>query len=543
MSWNREARTSEPRLRVRLRVEQDGLRVGWRLTGVSLEAGEVLARLPLSIAGGPTIELSGSELSASDDQGRFPLVAADHDDEEGVPVRGWTAERACVGSITVDYLARPNDAEPLAATPPLELRREGGGLSGALKCFLVLPPGPENLTFELRWENPSTDDSSAGWMSVTSLGEGNGEDGDLVGQGLERLGDTYIMCGDLAQRRLRDGQMSIWWLTPPGIDVPAFMDRLGETYQLMSEAFDVPTHPYRVFFRSHPHRGMNGSAHPASFVMALNPEKPLDPSRIYETIAHELAHEWLRLDGPEEEVRWFNEGAADYYSLVLPHRAGLLEEDAFLQAVNLEARTGYANPRRHLTMGEAEPLFFSDFFAHWLPYTRGMFYLADLDARIRDATSGARSVDDVVVEVTRRRRGGERIGIHEWCATVDRAVPGEERRMLDSLVFTGDGRPASDAFGPRFEMIQGHAPSLDLGFDPVTLIKRRVKGLVPGGLADHAGLREGDTVELPSFHEALALDVNDVMTIGVTRDGQTHQVTIPLGGHALQVPHWRTTTI
>jgi predicted metalloprotease with PDZ domain len=525
-----------------LRLEQDGLRVGWRLTGVRVKAGEVFARLPLSIAGGPTIELSGTELSASDDQGRFPLVAADHDDEEGVPVRSWVAERASVGSITVDYLARPNDAEPLAATPPLELRRESGGLSGALKCFLVLPPGPENLTFELRWENPSTDDRSPGWMSVTSLGEGNGEDGDLVGRGLERLGDTYMMCGELAQRHRRDGQMSIWWLTPPGIDVSAFMDRLAETYKLMCQTFDVPTHPYRVFFRSHPHRGLNGSAHPASFVMAVNPEKPLDPSKIYETIAHELVHEWLHLDGPEEEARWFNEGAADYYSLVLPHRSGLLEEDAFLHAVNLEARTGYANPRRHLTMGEAEPLFFSDFFAHWLPYTRGMFYLADLDARIREATSGARSVDDVVVEVTRRRREGERIGIHEWCATVDRTVPGDERPMLDSLVFTGDGRPASNAFGPRFEMIQGHAPSLELGFDPLTLIRRRVTGLVPGGLADHAGLREGDTVELPSFHEAVALDVNDVMAIGVTRDGQTHQVTIPLGGHAIPVPQWQSTT-
>jgi S1-C subfamily serine protease len=187
-------------------------------------------------------------------------------------------------------------------------------------------------------------------------------------------------------------------------------------------------------------------------------------------------------------------------------------------------------------------LFFSDFYAHWLPYTRGMFYLADLNARLSDGTSGADSVDEIVVEVTRRRRNGERVGIREWCAIIERSLPGDESRRLDALVLTGDGRPTPGAFGARFEMIQVQVPSLDLGFDPVTLIKGRVTGLVPGGLADRAGLREGETVELPSFHEALALDVNDVMTIGVTRDGQTHHVTVQLDGHAVSIPQWRSTT-
>ncbi len=489
---------AQQHLSVRFRVEPDGLRVGWRLTGVDVEAGEVVARLPSSIAGAPSIELSEAELATSDDHGRLEVVASDHDDEEGVPVREWAARRASAGAIIVDYLARPHEAEPLAATPPLELRREAGGLSGALKCFLVLPPRPEDLTFELRWEDVRAEADSSDWMAVTSWGEGTGENGDVRGRGLERLGDTYMMCGDLAERHLRDGQMSIWWLTPPGIDVAAFMERLGQTYRAMSDTFDVPAHPFRAFFRPHPHRGLNGSAHPASFVMAVNPEKPLDPTKIYETLAHELVHEWLRLDGPEEEVRWFNEGAADYYSLVVPLRAGLIAEEAFLQAVNLEARVGYANPRRHLTMDEAEPLFFSDFFAHWLPYTRGMFYLADLDARLDAATSGKRSVDDIVVEATRRRRDGERIGVHEWCTIVEGTLAGDERRRLDSLVFVGGGRPAPTAFGRRFEMIEVRVPSLDLGFDPVTLISGRVTGLVPGGPADVAGLTEGDTVELPS---------------------------------------------
>ena len=540
MSGSDQAALGRPLLRVTLGVEPDGLRVVWRLSGVRFRTGERVARLPLSVAGGPTIELPGAALAAWDDAGPLPLAVADQEREDGVAERGWWTQRDSVGGVTVEYLATPNDAEPLAATPPLELRREGGGFSGALKCFVVLPDAAEDLTFELSWDDASLADTAGAWTVVTSLGEVSGDGGDVVGTGLERLGDTYLMCGDLTGRGLREGQLSVWWLTPPGLDVAAFTARLAETYAVMAEAFDAPPHPFRVFFRPHPHRGLNASAHPASFVIGMNPGEPAPESSLFRTLAHELVHEWLHLDGPEGEVRWFVEGAADYYSLVLPLRAGLLDDAGFLQAINVQARTCYANPRRHLTMAEIERLFYSDFFASRLPYGRGAFYLADLDARLRAATSGERSVDDVVVEVTSRRRDGVWIGLREWCAVVEQSVPGDERQVLDALVFTGAGRPAPTSFAPRFEMLETEVPNLDLGFDPLTFATRRVSGLVAGGPAERAGLREGDQVELPTFQEALALTPDDALTVGVVRDGRPDRISLALDGHTISVPQWRT---
>ncbi len=525
-------------LRVTLGVDSDGLRVVWRLDGVQFDAGQPFAQLPLSIAGAPTIELHGEALAAADDAGPLRLVSSVEDDAYGETVSRWRVERASVGPVEVSYLARHIVEEPRSATPPLELRREGIGFSGAAKCFLVLPPGPEDLTFELRWEQPSGGDAAENWMTVSSLGEGSGSDGELAGMGLELLGDTYVMCGDLAERYHRDGQMSTWWLTPPGFDVKAFTAQLGRTYEVMSKAFDAPAHPYRVFLRAHPHRGANASAHPASFVMAMNPANPLDEPKLYETLAHELVHEWLRLDGPDEEVTWFVEGAADYYSLVLPLREGIIDEDAFLHAINLESRTGYGSPRRHLTLQEASHLFLPDFLAHSLPYVRGMFYLSDLDARLRDATSGNQSVDDIVRDVVRRRRDGERVGIREWCARVQEVLRGDELQVLEALVFTGVGRPRRGSFAPGFEMTEVHVPVLDVGFDASTFITRRVQGLVPSGPAERAGLTEGDGVDLPSYTEALALNADDVLNIRVTRDGDTSLVTIPLAGQTTPVPQW-----
>ncbi|WP_460526548.1 hypothetical protein [Flindersiella endophytica] len=501
-----------------------------------VNAGEPLGQLPLSIAGAPTLQLEDGAVSATDEGGPVPLAAQTIDGEGGEPQRCWCVERSTVGPVEVSYLAEPVIAEPRPATPPLELRGEGVGLSGALKCFLVLPPAPEDLTFELRWDRPAGRDGVPGsWMAVSSLGE---SDSGLTGTGLELLGDTYVMCGDLTGHHHRDGELSTWWLTAPGIDVEAFATRLGRTYQVMSEAFGAPAHPYRVFLRTHPHRGVNASAHPASFVMAMNPANPPDEASLYETIAHELVHEWLRLDGPAEDVTWFVEGAADYYSLVLPFREGMLEEEAFLGAVNLEARECYANPRRDLTIREAQQQFFSDFLAHRLPYARGMFYLADLDERLRRATSDRQSVDDIVRAVVRRRRTGERVGVQEWCASVEDVLPGAEMPILDALVLTGGEVAGKDCFGPRFESKEVQVPVLDVGFDPSTFLTRRVRGLVPGGAADRAGLREGETIDLPRYPEIVRLNAGDVLDIGVSRDGETTRIAIPLTGETARVPQW-----
>jgi predicted metalloprotease with PDZ domain len=290
-------------LQVALGLDREVVSVAWQLQGVALLPGKTLAQLPLTIAGAPTLQVDKA-VAAFDRHGLIPLSPSVTHDEDGEPSRHWTVDRATVGAIQMSYLAEPVTEEPKAATPPLELRREGVGLSGALKCFLLLPPGPEDLSFEVRWSHLAAASEGDGeWIVATSLGEVDSRGGtQLTGTGLERLGDTYVMCGNLADHHHRNGQVSTWWLTDPGVDVEAFTVQLGTTYQVMTQAFDVPAEPYRVFMRSQPHLGASASAHPASFVIAMNPATPLEPASLYETVAHELVHEWLQLDGPTEEV-------------------------------------------------------------------------------------------------------------------------------------------------------------------------------------------------------------------------------------------------
>ena len=168
------------------------------------------------------------DVKATDVRGQVPLVTGLAEDDEGEEVRRWGVTRSTYGPIEVSYLA-----EPVAEEPRLQLHRSNFAAKATAsrepsRCFLVLPPGPEDLTFELRWSRPVAGErSSERWMAVCSLGEGDGRDGELAGTGLELLGDTYVMCGDLADHHHRDGLLSTWWLTSPGVDVEAFSATAG----------------------------------------------------------------------------------------------------------------------------------------------------------------------------------------------------------------------------------------------------------------------------------------------------------------------------
>lgn len=524
-------------LSLTLSSEADGLKVDSRWDGLELRAGEVLGQIRLSIAGAPCIDLPADALTAGDERGPLPLSPA-MDTAEGEQVRQWTVQRATKGQITFTYKARAIAEWLPSPNPPLELRREGDGFSGAVKCFLVTPPSVGEVSFDLAWESSATPtERSDGATLVCSLGESEGPSRAVSGVGLDLLAHTYMMCATEPVPHCAAGDISTWWLTPPPFDAERFTHQLGDTYRAMAGAFDAAPHPYRVFLRASPHRGMSASAHPASFVVAMDPSAPADERAIERTVAHELVHEWLHLDGPADDVTWFNEGVADYYALVLSLQHGLIDEHTFLSEVNTAARFGYASPFHDLTLHEAARLYWSDFRAHRLPYVRGMFYLADLDARLRQSP-GRHSLDEVVRQVLSEQRAGQHVGVEEWCAIVDQVLDQDEQAQIQRLVYSGEARPRHGTFGSRFVIEESEVPVLEPGFDPSTFPARRVQGLVPGGLADRAGLRDGEPVQLPRYEEAINLNLGEELIAEVWRDGRLVPLAISLGEDSIVVPQW-----
>ena len=518
-------------LTVHLTPVAEGIGVTWRLDDVELEDGAVLAQIVVEIAGTRTVGLDDAEVRARDASGDLPLVAT-VEEEDGESWRRWRVGRRTSGSLTVSYLAVPSEDAASPGAPPIDLRREGEAGSGALKSFVALPPGPSDLAFVLRC------DLAPGRTAAASSGEGADLANGVRGTGLTELDDVFLAYGDVGEQHHRDGNVSVWWLTPPPLEVEAFVERLGATYDVLVDTFAVPAAPYRVFLRSGEHRGITASAHPASFVVAVHHEDPPSPAMLHETIAHELVHEWVHLDGLAAEVTWFVEGAADYYSLVVPHRHGLIDDDALARAVKLAARECWASPLRGSSLAAARQSP-SDLWARRLPYGRGLFYLADLDARLRAATSGRTSVDDVVRTVVRRRGEGLQVEVTDWCALVDAFLLGDEASVLDAHVLTGRAVPSADCFGLVRRTVE--VPVVDLGFAVETLVTRRVQGLVAGGPADRAGLRDGDAVELPTWRTLLGLGAGDTVELRLTRAGEPVVLRLPVGEQVVAIPQWGRT--
>lgn len=146
-------------------------------------------------------------------------------------------------------------------------------------------------------------------------------------------------------------------------------------------------------------------------------------------VSHELFHAWnvKRLRpaelGPfdyEGEVYtrslWFAEGVTSYYDELLIHRAGLTQRDDYLKKLSKQIEGLQTTPGRLV-----QPLDEASFDA-WIKYyrrdentvntgisyyTKGSVVAFLLDARIRNATGGKRSLDDVL-RLAWQRHSGDR---------------------------------------------------------------------------------------------------------------------------------------
>jgi hypothetical protein len=74
-------------LLVTLAVDARRVLVSWRLADVAFDEGDPLGKLPLSIAGAPTLQLGGEAVAATGELGPVPLVMNLTEDDDGDQLR------------------------------------------------------------------------------------------------------------------------------------------------------------------------------------------------------------------------------------------------------------------------------------------------------------------------------------------------------------------------------------------------------------------------------------------------------------------------
>jgi len=192
-------------------------------------------------------------------------------------------------------------------------------------------------------------------------------------------------------------------------------------------------------------------------------------------VSHEHFHAWnvKRLRpaelGPfdyEGEVYtrslWFVEGVTSYYDALLVHRAGLSSRDEYLKKLSKDVESLQTTPGRLV-----QPLEEASFDA-WIKYyrrdensvnsavsyyTKGEVVAFLLDARIRHASAGQRSLDDVLRLAWRRYSGERGFARQELRATIEEAAGVDLDSWLRSALETTaelDYDEALSWYGLRF---------------------------------------------------------------------------------------------
>ncbi len=459
-------------------------------------------------------------LTVSDDRGTVPLT---DDGKNGL--RSWSARRTVTGTVRVRYRTPIDNAAGggLSTVPVVD----GPGLFGVGNMLLLLPKSDARYRIAIRWDLSAL---PAGSTAVSTFGDGD----QLLAAGpLSRLTFAMFMAGKIQRAPdPRVGHFSAVWTGNPQFDIRAAAGWSGKLYSWMSRFFGDPSEPlYHVFLRENPVG--NGVAAPHAFVQGYGPHSTAEGMQTI--LGHEMTHTWTATS----IGKWYNEGNAVFYQARLPWRAGMIPTEKYLADINLTAARYYTNDMIRAPDSTVEPNFWTDMRYNVLSYDRGAMYFAVLDGRIRRASKGKRSVDDLVRAMVDRIRRELPITEATWTTLLRTELgdsgPRLHRKMMAGAVML----PETGDFGPCFRRVRTKIGRYDLGFGGPEITRRSVvEGLRADSAAARAGLKEGDKIEYATSTEGAQRNPATPLVMKVTRGAQTLEISYIPRGKPVDAYQW-----
>jgi predicted metalloprotease with PDZ domain len=217
-------------------------------------------------------------------------------------------------------------------------------------------------------------------------------------------------------------------------------------------------------------------------------------------LAHEHLHTWIphRIGAmPKDDDAadyWLSEGFTDFFTYRLLVRDGTWTAEDAVAAYN-KVLWAYAFSRaRNAANARIVKDFWNDPEVNQLPYQRGFLLAALWDYRVRQASKGAKNLDDVVLAMKHSAEANGR----------DLARALFVARMKDAGLEVGDDLARfvekgetvvlpADVWSPCGSVSTGEVAAFDRGFDGRRTMAAQniVHGVDPAGPAYAAGLRDG----------------------------------------------------
>jgi hypothetical protein len=219
----------------------------------------------------------------------------------------------------------------------------------------------------------------------------------------------WIIAGDVGNRREWIEDMQVCIAGPKGEDVRRndLLAFINATAAEMRHAFGRLPPKILILGAGDP-MWRGGLSGPRS--LFLHADRPTISENGTSTLMHELTHVVTRVRGAKGED-WIAEGLAEYYSITLLHRAGLLSDTRYERALQWMKRHGRGVKRLHSKASRGERT------------ARAVTLFAALDAEIRKVSGGRYDLDNL----TKALMGRGRVSLEELRDTTERllGVPSE----------------------------------------------------------------------------------------------------------------------
>ncbi len=410
-----------------------GAKITLWLEGVPLDPEEPLCSFLEEIYSIPTAIVWDS-LRITDSAGNLPTRHS-HKAEQHQVTRQLFVQRKTKGPILLTYRAVFSPSQP---NPVLDMGQEPGGITGSGYCWM--PSFPQD-TYRLHLE-----------FSHNNLPQGvrtlwaHGEDCTslfLQGDGLQKVFYCIGRVGCMEQ-----GNFGYYWIQREGFDASAIAHWTAEAFLQMADFFEDGREAYKIFARARTCRISGGVALNRSYTYIYDPQNPPAFPLLKFLFSHEMVHNWVLLfNEPYGTCTWYIEGMAEYYSLLLPWRLGLVSRDELLEQLNEKAERYYRSPCREYPNLKLGDLLFHDLEATDVPYGRGLFYLMEVDERIRTKTSGKYCLDDVMKELLHRYRRDPLIQNRAWLEAVSKVAGYDETERFLAMCQGAVIPPVLSCFG------------------------------------------------------------------------------------------------
>ncbi|KAJ0383361.1 hypothetical protein COL922a_010607, partial [Colletotrichum nupharicola] len=178
-----------------------------------------------------------------------------------------------------------------------------------------------------------------------------------------------------------------------------------------------------------------------------------------------------KLSGTNAEQSRYNEGGAEFWSLTLLWRAGMLNTDQYLNEMNTRAVDYYTNPTVNFTDEKAQDVAWEIREAQRIPYGRGMLHFANIDAQTRAKYNGTQKLDNLAIPFLHTCQQSGNCGAEEWFPLLKSSL-GQEAVDDWNKVSSGQPliKPVEGSLGPCFEVAQN-------GTSPVVYVWKVKEGL------------------------------------------------------------------